>query len=496
MIVLVLAAGAPCTAEPQAVGLAAADPKLPITVPVPDRDGRDWPVFLGPEHTGVSRETGLADSWPAGGPPVIWDKSIGAGYSAPSVLGNRLVVHHRVGDEEIVDCLRADDGSSIWTFHYPSDFSDPYGYNNGPRCTPLLHGDRCYTFGAEGKLLCLNLNTGAKIWMHDAAKEFELPNWFFGVGCTPILEGDLLIVLVGGQPNSGVVAFNAKSGDVVWKTGGEQTWEGAATGWRDQQKFRWDRDEQIVSYSSPIAVTIHGQRHVLCLLRHGLLSLDPQDGRERFKFGFRSRLHESVNAARPVVVDDKIFVSAAYNLGSALLQVDPDGSKFKVLWQDSENMQTHWSTAIHVDGYLYGFSGRHEQEGRLRCLDARTGKVVWETTGYEGDLDKIAQGPRGQIVDRATGNPVPWPFYGRGSKIQVENKFIVLGERGTLALVRVNPQKFEEVSRAAYPQITNPAWTAPVLSRKRLYLRDEDSLVCIDLTPPPIGKAAPTGARP
>ena len=127
----------------------------------------DWPQFLGPHRNGTSDETGLLDRWPANGVTVVWEKSLGTGYSAPSVRGDRLVLHHRIGDEEIVECFEAATGKPLWRHGYPSQFIDPYGYNNGPRCTPLLSADRCYTFGAEGKLLCLELHSGKLIWQRD-----------------------------------------------------------------------------------------------------------------------------------------------------------------------------------------------------------------------------------------------------------------------------------------------------------------------------------------
>lgn len=485
---LIAAAGLLCLGS-ASIAVLAGEAKLhvPKAEAEKPRDGHDWPVFLGPEETGVSRETGLLEKWPEAGPPIIWEKDVGTGYSAPSVLGNRLVLHHRTDDEEIVECMRADTGETLWAYGYKSSFRDPYGYNNGPRCTPLLTKARCYTFGAEGKLLCLDLKSGKKIWMRDCYADFDLtnpetgrPNWFFGVGCTPILEGDLLIALVGGQPNSGVIAFDAETGKTVWESVGKETWDGART--EEGDLYKWTGAEQVVSYSSPIAATIHGKRHVLCLVRQGLVSLDPKSGRVNFKYWFRSRDEESVNAARPVVIGDKVFLSAAYRQGSALLQVNDDGRSCKVLWRNRRNMLCHWSTALHVDGSLYGFSGRHEPEGMFRCLDLKTGRIRWETSGFDGELRDLAQNPQtGEIVDRKTGKVVPWPFFGRGSKIRVDDKFIALGERGTLSLVKINPERFEEISRTSYKQIGYPAWTAPVLSRKRLYLRDEDSLLCVDL---------------
>ncbi len=456
----------------------------PIPVPPPDRKGDDWPQFLGPEGTGISLETGLLDVWPADGPPLLWSRVVGTGYSAPSVRGNRLVIHHREQDEEIVQCLRADTGEPIWRVAYPSAFRDPYGYNNGPRCSPLLTEDRCYTFGAEGKLLCLDLKTSEQIWMRDTQADFEIPKAFFGVGATPILEDNKLIVLVGGQPNSGVVAFDATTGETLWESVGKQTWDGADTRVASQPTYEWTGEEMVVSYSSPIAVTIHGKRHVLCLMRQGLVSVDPETGKENFHYWFRSRTHDSVNAARPVVVGDTIMLSAAYRVGSALLRVAEDGKSVEEVWSDPRNLLTHWSTAIDHDGHYYGFSGRHEQEGTLTCIAADTGKVVWKSNGWGRGLDAMTRGPEGTVIDAETKEPIPWPFYGRGSAIMVEDKFVVLGERGTLALVEVNAKEWKETSRCTGPKMHYPCWAAPVLSRGRLYLRCEDALVCLDLRKP------------
>jgi outer membrane protein assembly factor BamB len=440
----------------------------------------DWPWFLGPQHTGVSGEQGLLVAWPAEGPPLLWKREVGTGYSAPSVRGERLVVHHRVGGEEVIECLHPLTGAPVWRRAYPSGFSDPYGYNNGPRCSPVLTEEHCYTLGAEGMLTCVTLAAGEVVWQRDLRREYSLPDGFFGVGCSPILEGNKLIVLVGGQPDAGVVAFDAKSGQPLWKAVGRATWNGVKDEAGDP--YEWTGDEMVVSYSSPIAATIHGKRHVLCLMRQGLVSLDPETGAENFKYWFRPEVHESVNAARPVVIGDTIMLSAAYRLGAACLRVHPDGRDYDVAWRDSRNLLTHWSTAIAVDGHYYGFSGRHEQEGELRCIKADDGSVVWSTTGWDKPLDNLGQNAAtGEIVDRATGQAVPWPFYGRGSAILADGKFIVLGERGTLALGTGTPAGWTELSRCRAPEMSYPSWAAPVLSNGRLYLRDEDSLIGLDL---------------
>jgi outer membrane protein assembly factor BamB len=425
----------------------------------------DWPQFLGPTRDGVSPETGLLDQWPAGGAPLVWEKQIGTGYSAPSVRSGQLVVFHRLGDEEIVEALRADNGQPIWRYAYPSAFIDPYGYNNGPRCTPLLSADYCYTFGAEGMLTCLELKTGKLIWQRNTAKEWKIPEAFFGVGSTPILEGNLLLVMVGGQLNSGMVGLDAATGKTVWESVGQKNWDGVlATGWPGAPIWHWLPFDKQASYSTPVAATIHGQRCVLCLMRQGLVSLDPQSGKINFSFWFRSWVSDSVNAMSPVVVDDMILISAAYyKIGSVLLRVKPDGKDVQELWR-GRSLEIHWNTPIYTNGYLYAFSGRNEPDARFRCVEFKTGKLMW-------DRNESWPAHSSQTPD----------VYGRGSAIMAEGKLIVLGEGGLLGLFKVNPDKPEEIGRFQVPQLHYPCWAAPVLSDKRLYLRCEDRLVCLNL---------------
>jgi len=447
------------------------------------RPGIDWPVFLGPQQTGISQEKNLLDKWPAEGPALVWEKQIGKGYSAPSVLAGRLVVHHRLRDEDIVECLNPVTGDSLWNYRYETDFSDPYGYNNGPRCSPLLVDNRCYTYGAQGKLLCLELSSGKKLWERDTMSDWKVPAHFFGAGCTPILEDGKLIVLVGGQPNSGVVALDPLTGKTIWESVGKATWDGVVTDEPGKKPYVWTGDEMVVSYSSPIAATIGGHRHLLCLVRQGLVSLNPADGSVRFRYWFRSRTHDSVNAARPVVVDDLVILSAAYDTGAAALRVLPDGKSFEEVWRKRRGLSTHWSTPIVYKDHLFGFSGRHENEATLQCVDLKTGDLVWESNGFTGDLSNLTQDQfTGQILDKTTRQPVPWPFYGRGSKTLADDKFFVLGERGTLALVKPSTTEFQEISRTSFKNLKYPVWPAPVLSHGYLYLRSEDWLLCLDVS--------------
>jgi outer membrane protein assembly factor BamB len=425
----------------------------------------DWPRLLGPTANGNSTETGLLEKWPTNGPPLLWSQKIGTGYGAPSVRDDLLVLHHRLAGDEIVQAFEAGSGKPVWRYAYPSHFVDPYGYNNGPRSTPLLTQDRCYTFGAEGRLVCLERRTGRRVWERDTAKDWNVPEAFFGVGSTPLLEDNLLIVMVGGQPNSGVVALDAATGKSVWESVGEETWQGKSmTGWPGEPIIHWSRAWKQASYSTPVAATIHGKRHLLCLTRQGLVSLDPKTGRVRFSFWFRSRLNDSVNAMNPVVQDDLIFISGAYyHVGSVLLRVKPDGDGVEEVWRNTV-LELHWNTPILRDGYLYAFSGRNEPDARFRCVEFQTGKLMW---------DRDESWPKHSFEQP--------PVYGRGSSILAEGKLIVLGEGGKLGLFKLNPSRAEEISTFQIPLLRHPCWAAPVLSNRRLFLRSEDRLVCLNL---------------
>jgi outer membrane protein assembly factor BamB len=429
---------------------------------------QDWPQFLGPHANGVSDETGLLDKWPTNGPALLWEKKIGTGYGAPSIRGDLLVFHHRLGDEEIIEALEAGTGKSVWHYADPSHFVDPYGYNNGPRSSPLLTENRCYTFGAEGKLVCLDLKTGKLVSQRDTAVDWTIPPAFFGVGSSPIIENGRLIVMVGGQPNSGIVALDPATGKTIWESVGEKNWQGQPmTGWPGERKVNWQTWEKQASYSTPFAATIHGQRHLLCLMRQGLVSINPTNGAVNFSFWFRSQLNDSVNAMVPVVVDDLILISGAYyKIGSVLLKVKPDGKGVQELWR-SLALELHWNTPVYHDGYLYAFSGRNEPDAHFRCVEFKTGKLMW-------DRD-----------ERWQPHSTPTPdVYGRGSGIMADGKLVVLGEGGLLGLFKLNPQQPEEMSRFQVPQLHYPCWAAPILSKRRLYLRSEDHLVCFNLAKP------------
>lgn len=425
----------------------------------------DWPQFLGPTADGKSTETNLLSRFPPGGPPLVWQRDIGTGYSAPSVRAGKLILHHRVKNDEVVEAFALPRGTPLWKYAYPTSFIDPFGYNNGPRCTPLLTSNRCYTFGAEGKLLCLDLSNGKLVWQRDTQKDWEVPEAFFGVGSSPTLEGGKIIVMVGGQPNSGVVAFHPETGKTLWETVGEKNWQGQPMiGWPGARLVDWRRfrHDKQASYATPVAATVHGERLVFCLMRQGLVALDPGDGSVNFSYWFRSTADESVNAANPIVVADTVFISGAYyRVGSVLLKISADRKSVAPVWRGT-SLEIHWTTPIYHDGYLYAFSGRNEPDARFRCVELKTGKIMWDR---DERWRRYSEGPQ---------------TYGRGSAIMADGKLIVLGESGLLGLFKVDPREPVELARYTVPQLKYPCWAAPILADHRVYLRSEDKLLCFD----------------
>ena len=442
----------------------------------------DWPQFLGPRGDNTSLETGLIDKFPPEGPPVVWQKAAGTGYAAPSLRDGKLILHHRVQNDSVISCLDAATGEPIWNETYPTDYVDPYGFNNGPRCAPLLTEDHVYTFGAEGVLQCRHLRSGRLLWTRDTAKEWNVPQAFFGVGSVPILEDGKLIVMLGAQPNAGVVALDPKDGKTLWESVGRDTWDGVAQiGYPGEAPIRWDESQMMASYASPVAATIHGKRHVFCFLRQGLVSVDPADGTVNFKRFFRARVNESVNATNPVVVDDLVFITAAYyGVGSVVLRVGEDGKSYEEVWssyaraKQAERFSSfdpvlgiHWMTPVYHEGHLYAFSGRNEPDASLRCVELETGKLKWER-------DESWRKYSTRTPD----------VYGRGSLIKADGKLIALGEGGLLGMFELNPGKVVETARWQIPGVHYPAWAGPILSHKKLYVRSERALVCLDFAKP------------
>jgi outer membrane protein assembly factor BamB len=458
----VVAADAPQELPNTQLSSAPAEPTVPSLWT--RQKGVDWPVC--PSGNSKSEETGILTKWPASGLKVVWHKKLGTSYGAPTISRGRLFQFDRFGDRARLYCLNAETGAPLWQREYATDYEDMYGYNNGPRCSPVVDGDRVYAFGVDGMLLCCRVSDGELLWKVDTAKDFGVVQNFFGVGSTPVVEGELLIVMVGGSPpesqsvgrgaldrvlpnGSGIVAFDKMTGAVKYKLA-----------------------DELASYASLKLATIGERRWCFAFCRGGLVGFEPASGKADFHYPWRDKGLESVNASVPVVAGDQVFISETYGPGSSLLKVAP-GRPLEVVWCDDlrrreKAMQTHWNTPVYLDGYLYGSSGRHEYNAELRCIEWQTGRVLWSEPGMD-----------------------------RTSLLFIDGHFLCLGEMGKLWLLKATPRKYEEVAMVDYsdpalgqrltgedrPLLIPPCWAAPVVSHGLLYIRGNDRLVCLELIP-------------
>lgn len=384
----------------------------------------DWPQFLGPTRDGVYAGPPPLEAWGAAGPTVVWKKQVGQAFAGPAVVANRVLLFHRVGNEEVLESLDARTGTPVWRYAYPTTYRDDFGFDEGPRAVPVVADGIVYTFGAQGQLHAVDLAKGTRVWSEDTMKRFNVPKGFFGAAGSPLVEGGRVIANIGGD-KAGLVAFDAKTGKVVW----------TAT-------------DDDASYSSGMAATIGGRRSAIFLTRDNLIGVDPASGAVHFQRPWRARNANSVNAATPLVVGDSIFVSTEYGPGAAVLRVQ--GSTLVDVWASNDVLTNHYATSIYYDGHLYGFHGRQELGPSLRAVEFKTGKVKW-------NLDQF----------RA------------GSITLAGDKLLVIREGGEMLLAPASPQAFKPIARArVLPGVLRPL---PAIADGFVYVRNENSLVCLDL---------------
>ncbi len=316
---------------------------------------QDWPQFLGPNRDLKTTSTNLNLSWAGSEPPVLWKKDLGSGWSAPVVAGGKLVLHHREKDEEVAACFDALTGEPQWESRSPTTYRDSLSSDFGPRATPAIAGGRVFTFGAAGLLRCLDLANGREVWSVDTRKQYQASLGFFGMGCSPLVEGDLVLLQIGGRDGHGIVAFDLANG-----------------------KLKWHATDHEAGYAAPVAATLGGQRRALFFTREGLVGAEPATGRIHFEFPWRAKMHASVNAASPLVMGDRVLLSASYDTGAILLHID--GQSTRPVWRGDNQISSHYASLVHHRDMLFGFHGRVDfpTGAELRAIDAKTGEPLWQ----------------------------------------------------------------------------------------------------------------------
>jgi outer membrane protein assembly factor BamB len=393
--------------------------------PAPESAG--WPQWRGPHRDGVVHMDNLLDDWPKKGPPLLWEKPIGLGYSSFAVKDGRLYSLFREADKEVVACWRIENGEEVW--RHPYDCRADVDYP-GPRSTPTLDGDRLYTAGSNGTLLCLDAATGSPRWQKDLLREFHAsaPKW--GVAFSPLIDGDLLFTSPGGPNGNSLAAFNKISGELVWKT-----------------------LDEPAGYSSPIAVTIAGTRQILFFMGRTLVAVRANDGKLCWRYPWETRF--DVNAATPLVfaarlgdrIQHYVFISSGYGRGCALLKIAAADGRFEAKTvYTGKQMACHFASPVRRGEYLFGID-----DSPLSCLNLRTGKVMWKQSGIQ-----------------------------KGSLLRINDYLLVLSEEGRLFLfdaVAENP----DPKAQARPFQGGRCWTMPVVAEGKLFLRNEEQMKCFDL---------------
>jgi outer membrane protein assembly factor BamB len=392
---------------------------LTTSLQEPNQTGQ-WPQWRGPERDGCSRETGLLSKWPRSGPKQLWQAPASVGYSDLAITGGKVITLLQDDKDEAVVCWNAATGQELWRFKYPGRYIDSQG--SGPRSTPSIDGDRVYTVGARGMVHCLKLANGEMVWRHNLAEEFHGPVPHWGVSFSALVEGDLVFANPGGPNGNSLVAFNKINGDVAWKS-----------------------LDDPPAYSSPVAVTIEGKRQIIFFTQTGLVSVSPPDGLLLWRFPWITKF--DANIATPIIVGNYVFISSNYDRGCALVEVSSggDGSFQAHSVYEHNRMRNHFSTCAYFQEHLYGFD-----DATLVCMNFRTGKIAWKNKDFQ-----------------------------KGSLLIADGKLIILGESGKLALAAATPRDYRELSSFEFSR--NRCWTSPVLADGKLYVRDEEKIVCYDL---------------
>lgn len=386
-------------------------------------DAGDWPQILGPNRDGVAEGEQLPDSWPDGGPKTIWKYDVGSGFAGPVVVGNRVIVFHRVGDQERVETLSTTDGKQLWKADFDASYRGTINPDDGPRCVPVVSGDAVFVFGAAGDVHCVSLSDGKKRWSRDTFGDYDASEGYFGAGSTPIVIDGKLLVNVGGRDGAGIAAFDVRNGKALWTAGDEQA-----------------------SYSSPAVLDRNGKPVAVFVTRLNALLLDPANGDvlARTPFGARG---PTVNAATPLVIDGHLFLTASYGVGAALLR--PGADELKTVWENDDVLSSQYNTPVYRNGYLYGIHGREDiGEALLRCVDVKTGKIRWSEDAF-----------------------------GVAHLIRAGDKLLIARINGELVLAKASPERFQMLSKVQAFDGTLRA--IPALAHGNLYARDDKQLKCI-----------------
>lgn len=414
--------------------------------------GEDWPEWRGKDRKGTWHENGILGTFPPDGLTVKWRVPIHHGFSGPAVSHGRVFItdfsrlQGTKGIERVL-CLDEKTGKILWTKEWEADYNGLMdAYATGPRATPTVDGDLVYALGAKGKLLCLNVRTGEILWKKDYQTDYrtQVPIW--GMTGAPLVDGDRLICLVGGESNAKVVAFDKKTGKEIWRALASDSEPG---------------------YCPPIAIEAGCVRQIILWHPKAVTSLEPATGKVLWEYPFK--VETGLSVATPVQSGPFLLVSSFYN-GSMLLELDK--AEPRLIWKgksqseiNTDGLHSLISTPVIQGEHVYGICSY----GQLRCLELRTGKRVWESLQLTKEKARWAS----------------------GFLVQNGDRFFINNDRGELIIAKLTPQGYEELSRT---QLIKPTsipgnrremgavnWSHPAYANQHIFARNDEEILCASL---------------
>ncbi len=394
-----------------------------------------WPQWRGPQRDGSSTESNLLDTWPEGGPKLLWKAGhLGRGFSSLSIADGRIFTMGDRDDGQFVIALDLDSGKELWSTRI-GDVWEPEGYA-GPRCTPTVDGGLVYALGPHGDLVCLRVRDGKEVWHRSMQKDFGghmHSGW--GYSESPLIDGDKLVCTPGGS-EAGIVALDKKTGREIWRSAIPPL-DGAG------------RDG--AAYSSIVISDGGGVRQYIQLMGQGLVGVDARSG--TYLWGYGRIANRTANIPTPLVDGDYVFCSSGYQTGAALLKLVPDAGGVQaeeVYFLDGKDFQNHHGGMVMLGDYVY--AGHGHNRGAPTCLEWKTGKTVWR--------HNRGPGTGSSALSYADGN-----LYFRF-------------QNGVMALIGATPAEYQEKSTFEIPGVEQPSWSHPVIVGGKLYVREQDTLYC------------------
>lgn len=380
-----------------------------------------WTDFRGPSRDGRYDETRIKTDWPSDGLKPLWRQPIGGGYASFVIAdGKAFTIEQRRG-QEVVAAYEIESGREIWTNSWQAEFRESAG-GDGPRATPTWDDGRVYSLGAAGEFRCIDAKTGKLLWSRNILTENQAKNLDWGMSASPLIVDDKVIVLPGGPTGKSVVAYNKITGQPVWKV------------LDDQQ-----------AYTSPMLVTLAGRRQILVVSARRAMGLVPENGSLLWDYPWVTDF--GVNSAQPIIVsDNRVFISAGYGHGAALLEITASGSAFsaRAVWEN-RNMKNKFNSSVLYNGHIYGFD-----DSIFACIDVGTGERKWKSGRY-----------------------------GFGQVLLANDHLIITTDTGEVVLVKASPDQHLELAR--FTAIEGKTWNHPAISGGRLLVRNTTEMACFDL---------------